>query len=145
VVQTKVIGEIAVLAIDIGVVGIVEGGFVVGWEKGNAMVQHLFQGGSATTINVFIEHDSVVFVDLLTQRYKNSMESFFLFLGSFGLIQKNQKIKAQKLLDRRACQRRTQPYSLQAVLVVVFKGLLQVSHVGLITKLFLIPQNTRCF
>ena len=32
-------------------------------------------------------------------------------------------------IDRRACQRRAQPYSLQAVLVVVFKCLLQVPYI----------------
>ncbi len=56
-VEAEVIGEVAVLAVDIGVVGIVEGGLVVGREEGDALRNHFLQGGATATINVFIEHN----------------------------------------------------------------------------------------
>ena len=49
------------MPIDIRVVRVVEGGFVVGREEGDARVDHFFQGGSAASIYVFIEHDKWCF------------------------------------------------------------------------------------
>ena len=55
-VEAEEIGEIAVLTIDVCVVRIVEGRFVVGREEGDALRDHFFQGGATATVNVFIEH-----------------------------------------------------------------------------------------
>ena len=60
--EAEEIGKIAVLTIDIGVVGIVEGCLVVGREEGDALRNHLFQCGATATVNVFCEH---IVVDLL--------------------------------------------------------------------------------
>ena len=55
-VEAEEIGEIAVLTVDVGVVGIVEGRLVVGREEGDALRDHFFQCGTTATVNVFIEH-----------------------------------------------------------------------------------------
>ena len=62
-VQPEVVGEVAVLTVDIGVVRVVERSFVVGGEEGDAFVEHLFQCGSAAGIYVFIEHVSRYFCE----------------------------------------------------------------------------------
>ena len=55
-VEAKIIGEVAVLTVDVGVVRVVEGRFVVGREEGNALRNHFLQCGTTATVNVFCEH-----------------------------------------------------------------------------------------
>ena len=55
-VEAEEIGKITILAVDIGVVRVIEGSLVVGREEGDTLRDHLFQCGATATVNVFIEH-----------------------------------------------------------------------------------------
>jgi hypothetical protein len=85
VVEAKEIGEIAVLTIDVGVVRIVEGCFVVGREEGNALRDHFFQCGATATVNVFVEHivvDLFVVVHCLVTKPAKLSKPLFRVVGS---------------------------------------------------------------
>ncbi len=60
-IEAEEIGEVAVLTIDVGVVGLVEGRFVVGREEGNALRDHFFQCGATATVNVFCKHIDLIY------------------------------------------------------------------------------------
>ena len=71
-IETEEIGEVAVLAVDLGVVERVEGCFVVGGEEGDTLRNHLFQGGATATVNVFCKHSLLfLFNGFVTANIRN--------------------------------------------------------------------------
>ena len=61
VIEAEEIGEVAVLTVDVGVVRVIEGRFVVGGEEGNALRNHFLQCGATATVNVFCKHIDLIY------------------------------------------------------------------------------------
>ena len=87
VVETEIIGEVAVLTIDVGVVGIVEGGFVVGREESDALRDHFFQCSATATVNIFCKHICLILLLILCLlRRMSSLRWLCGDMGSMRLL-----------------------------------------------------------